>query len=113
MAKSNPCSVRSVKTVLALVVLALFVASCATDDSTDGEVIGIVTEVTGDLAEIASFVVLDDGGDSHKFTPADGMTVVGAPASHLRDHILSGELVRVIYHEGPDGKLVADDVQHG
>lgn len=113
MARSKPCLFRNVKFVLALVVLALFATSCATDDATDGEVVGIVTEVTGNLSDIESFVVLDDDGDSHKFTPADGMTVVGAPASHLRDHILSGEPVRVIYHEGPEGELVADDVQHG
>lgn len=92
---------------IALIVLA---SGCSSERETEGEVVGIVTEVTGDLTAIESFVVLDATGDSHKFVPVDGMTVAGAPASHLRDHVISAEPVRVTYHEGSDGELVADDV---
>lgn len=96
--------------VLAVVVLATFVVACTSSVSVDGQVVGIVTEVTGDLSSIDSFVVLDAEGNSRKFSPADGMTVAGGPPSHLRDHVLSGEPVEVVYHEGPDGELIADDV---
>ncbi len=101
------------RTVLAVVLLVVVATSCSASEAIDGEVVGVVSEVTGDLSGIESFVVLDSNGDSHKFIPADGMTVVGAPPSHLRDHLLSGELVKVIYHEGSDGELIADDVTYG
>ena len=103
---------RFVQTILAVMVLAVGVVGCSGVPETEGDVIGIVTEVTGDLTRIESFVVLDASGDSHKFTPAEGMTVMGAPASHLRDHVVSGEPVRVIHHEGSSGELIADDVTH-
>ena len=98
--------------IVVLAVAALVATACSAE-AIDGEVVGIVTEVTGDLSGIESFVVLDPNGDSHKFIPADGMTVVGGPPFHLRDHLLSGEAVKVIYHEGTGGELIAEDVLHG
>ncbi len=73
--------------------------------------VGVVTEVTGDLVSIESFVVIDGAGNSHKFIPGQGMTVAGGPASHLRDHLVSGERVKVLFHPGSNGELIADDVQ--
>jgi len=103
---------RSVQTLVAVTVLAVGVAGCSGVPDTEDDVIGIVTEVTGDLTRIESFVVLDANGDSHKFAPAEGMTVMGAPPSHLRDHVVSGEPVRVVHHEGSNGELIANDVLH-
>ncbi len=103
---------RIVQTLVAVATVAIGVSGCSGLPETEGDVVGIVTEVTGDLTEIESFVVLDTAGDSHKFTPGDGMTVMGSPASHLRDHVVSGEPVRVIHHQGTDGELIADDVTH-
>ena len=111
--RSSPCWVSNVRSVLAFVALAILLTACGAPVGVDGEIVGIVTEVTGDLSGVESFVVLDPNGDSHKFTPADGMTVVGGPPFHLRDHLLSGEAVRVIYHEGTGGELIAEDVLHG
>ncbi len=101
------------RALLLFVVLAIAASACATSASTEGEVVGIVSEVTGDLSGVESFVVLDSNGDSHKFIPGDGMTVMGSPPLHLRDHLISGEPVKVLYHEGPDSELIADDVEHG
>jgi len=102
-----------VRAVLLSVVLAIAASACATSASTEGEVVGVVSEVTGDLSGVESFVVLDSNGDSHKFIPGDGMTVMGSPPMHLRDHLISGEPVKVLYHDGPDSELIADDVEHG
>jgi hypothetical protein len=103
---------RILHALVAVALVAIGVSGCSGSPGTEGDVIGIVTDVTGDLTEIKSFVVLDTSGDSHKFTPGDGMTVMGSPASHLRDHVVSGEPVRVIHHKGPNGRLIADDVTH-
>lgn len=102
----------SVYLLLVIAGLSAAIAGCSTDAASEGEVVGIVTEVTGDLVEIQSFVVLDANGDSHKFFPGEGMTVMGAPASHLRDHVVSGAAVRVLYVKVDDGALVAVDVVH-
>ncbi len=103
---------RVVYALVVVIAVAVIASGCSGAAESEGEVVGVVTEVTGDLTGIESFVVLDTDGDSHKFTPGDGMTVMGAPASHLRDHVVSGEPVRVIYHEGSEGELIADDVVH-
>lgn len=104
---------RTIQRLLIIITaIAAIVAGCSTDAVSEGEVTGIVTEVTGDLVEVQSFVVLDSNGDSHKFSPGEGMTFMGAPPSHLRDHVVSGEAVRVRYHKGPSGSLIAVDVVH-
>lgn len=102
----------SVYLLLVIAGLSVAIAGCSTDAASEGEVVGIVTEVTGDLVEIQSFVVLDANGDSHKFFPGEGMTVVGVPPSHLRDHVVSGEAIRVLYVDGAGGTLVAVNVVH-
>jgi hypothetical protein len=109
----RPCWRNSMRALVLLVFLAIAASACATSESTEGEVVGIVTEVTGDLSSVESFVVLDSNGDSYKFIPGDGMTVMGSPPMHLRDHLISGEPVKVMYHEGRDSELIADDVVHG
>lgn len=113
LARSKRCWSNSVRTSVILCVLAIAASACGTSESTDGEVVGLVSEVTGDLSGVESFVVLDSNGDSYKFVPGDGMTVMGGPPMHLRDHLVSGEPVKVMYHEGSDSELIADDVVHG
>jgi hypothetical protein len=100
------------QTLLLLVTLPLVLlgSACSGSPVDDGVVIGVVTEVTGDLSGIESFVVLDAGGDSFKFKPRSGLLVMGAPPSHLRDHVVSGEPVTVTYHEDSAGELIADAV---
>lgn len=91
------------------------VTGCGSGDSPDtaeDHIEGIVTEVTGDLTTVVSFVVLDDDGDSYLFTPEDGLLFYGGPLSHLRDHIITGERVRVIYDRGAYGDLIATSVLH-
>jgi len=101
---------RSMAILGVLIVLSVVASACSTSTSTEGEVFGIVTEVTGDLSGVESFVVLDAEGDSHKFIPSPGLEVMGQAPSHLRDHVVSGEPVTVTYHENSAGELVADQV---
>ena len=89
---------------------AVFASACSNSSGPDGEIFGIVTEVTGDLSGVESFVVLDEGGRSHKLIPSPGLDVMGQAPTHLRDHVVSGEPVTVIYHENAAGELVADQV---
>ncbi len=96
--------------MLAVFVFAAVLAGCSTTPDSAHEVVGVVTGVTGNLTDIESFVVLDSEGNSHLFELADGMTVNGAPPSHLRDHLVSGEAVRVFFHEDSSGTRIADDV---
>lgn len=86
---------------------------CASDDSGGSqEVVGVVTEVTGDLTQVESFVVLDADGNSHLMTPQNGLLFYGGPLSHLRDHIVTGERVRVTFEEGAYGAMTATLVVH-
>ncbi len=103
---------RSVLVTLVVLSVTAFAVGCTASTTIEGEVVGVITEVSGDLTTIDSFVVLDEDGVSHKFAPGPGMTVDGAPPPHLRDHVISGEPVKVRYHQGSDGQLVADEVVH-
>lgn len=101
---------QSVLILLVIATTSAFASGCSDSADTDGEIVGVVAEVTGDLSGVESFVVLDTDGGSHKFIPRSGLIVMGAPPSHLRDHVISGIRVKVIYREGPDGELIADEV---
>lgn len=101
---------QSVVILLLITTMGVVASGCADSVDTDGEIVGVVAEVTGDLSGVESFVILDTNGDSHKFVPRSGLIVMGAPPSHLRDHVVSGIPVKVVYHEGPDGELIADEV---
>ncbi|MCB1246337.1 MAG: hypothetical protein KDB69_03640 [Acidimicrobiia bacterium] len=97
------------------VVCALLASACGGSSSTDPDepvVQGIVTEVTGGIDSVSSFVVMDDNGDLHEFTPEPGLLFYGGPLSHLRDHIVTGERVKVTYEEGPGGNRIAVLVEH-
>jgi hypothetical protein len=88
-------------------VTVLGVAGCSSGDGSDDSVTGVVTQVTGDLGSVESFVITDSAGKSYQFTPADGLTFHGGPIDHLREHIVSGEPVAVSYEEADDGSLIA------
>jgi hypothetical protein len=103
------------RTIVLAVATAIAIAAvgCASDDSgASDEVVGVVAEVTGDLTHVESFVVLDDAGNSHLLTPAEGLLFYGGPLSHLRDHIVSGERVRVTFEEGAYGAMTATLIVH-
>lgn len=102
-----------------LIILAVAVAvavtavACGSDDSGgSSEVVGVVTEVTGDLTQVESFVVLDEDGNSHLMTPENGLLFYGGPLSHLRDHIVTGQQVRVTFEEGAYGAMTATLIVH-
>jgi hypothetical protein len=89
----------------ALLLASLLAGACAsTGNST---LVGSVIAVDGDLVDVRTFEVLSDGA-SFEFRPAlDGNFSI--PLVHLRDHLRSGEPVRVTYRE-VEGELVASDV---
>lgn len=95
------------------VVIAAVAVGCASDDTgSSNEIVGVVTELTGDLTHVESFVVLDDEGNSHLMTPSEGLLFYGGPLSHLRDHIVTGERVRVTFSEGAYGAMTATLIVH-
>ena len=93
--------------------VAVVAAACAGDAvGSEMSISGVVTEMTGDLSVVQSFVVLDSDGDSHLFSPEEGLLFLGGPLSHLRDHVLSGERVTVTFEETSDGRLIAVLIEH-
>jgi hypothetical protein len=98
---------RGAVAVLVAVVVVAMAACSSSDGGGDGRVTGVVTQVSGELGEVASFVVTDGEGKSFQFEPAPGLTFDGGPLDHLREHIVSGDPVQVAYERSPDGVLVA------
>jgi len=96
--------------------VAVVVAGCSStgDDHGDGgdTVSGIVTEVTGDLTVVESFVVQDDRGDSHLFRPEPGLLFYGGSLIHLRDHVVTGQRVTVHFEPSAYGEMTATLVEH-
>lgn len=81
--------------------LALFlIVACAQDS---GTVMGVVTQVEGDLSEVRTFTLLVEG-NSMTFTPAaDGD--FDYPLTHLREHLRDGTPVRVSWQREGDRNL--------
>jgi hypothetical protein len=80
-------------------------------------VVGRVVEVDGDLSTVESFTIITEDGETLSFEP-DPFGRFPFPLPHLRDHLLSGEQLRVDYRPTEDGTLVAvalDDAEgaHG
>jgi hypothetical protein len=103
---------RRVKPALALTIVVLLSAAvgCTSDASSDTTVVGIVTQVSGDLGSVESFIVTDPQGQSHQFTPAPGLLFDGGPIDHLREHIVTGDPVEVRYERSDGGALIAVEV---
>ena len=100
-------STRSVL-IAALVVL---LAACGGDGPDSQEVEGVVSQVTGTDA-VESFVVVDDEGVSHSFTPTEGLQCDGAPLSHLRSHLVERDRIRVAYEIDAQGHRIAISIEH-
>jgi hypothetical protein len=98
---------RGALAVLVVVVVLATAACSSSDGGGDGRVTGVVTQVSGELGEVASFVVTDGEGKSYQFEPAPGLTFEEGPLDHLREHIVSGDPVEVAYERSPEGVLVA------
>jgi hypothetical protein len=102
--------------MLGTAVLLLTVAGCSSnavdDDHHDDTVSGVVTEVSGSLTEVESFVILDDEGNSHLFRPEPGLLFLGGPLGHLREHVVSGERVTVTFEPTADGEMIATLIVH-
>lgn len=96
--------------LLAVAILMSAVAGCTSDTSTDDTVVGIVTQVSGDLGSVESFIITDPQGQSYQFTPVDGLLFDGGPIDHLREHIVSGDPVKVSYERSDDGAMIAVEV---
>ncbi len=94
------------------VALAVSLGACSAGGGDDAPISGIVTEVTGDLTTVESFVVLDGTGRSHKFVPADGLLFYGGPLTHLRDHVVTGQPITVTFVEGFEGEKTATLIEH-
>jgi hypothetical protein len=96
--------------LFAAVILAL--ASCSGSGPVDDETLtGVVSEVSGDLTTVTGFVILAPDGSSHRFTPANGLLFEGGPLPHLREHVITGQMVIVTFEEGSDGRLIAVRVE--
>ena len=98
--------------VVLVVVVALVLAGCSGSDPVSGDTVtGVVSEVNGDLTTVTGFVLMAPDGSSHRFTPADGLLFEGGPLPHLREHVITGQLVIVTFEQGPDGGLIAVHVE--
>ena len=97
---------------LMIVVLAVVAAACGDAAEDDAPVEGVVTQVSGSLGNVESFVVMDEDGESHMFDPEPGLLFYGAPLDHLRDHIVTGQKVKITYERGAYGALTATLIEH-
>lgn len=97
---------------LVLVIAVAVVASACASGDGDAPIEGIVTQVSGELSAVETFIVLDDQGDSHQFEPTPGLLFYGGPLDHLRDHILTGQRIKVTYETAAYGAMVATLIEH-
>ncbi len=106
--------VRVISWAVAVIALLGAVATgCASaHELADNQVSGVVTEVTGDLTGVVSFVVLDNDGNSHLFRPAPGLLFYGGPLIHLRDHVTTGQRVTVTFETAAYGEMTAVLIEH-
>ena len=78
----------------------LLLVACAQNS---GTVLGVVTEVEGDLSSVQRFTVLVEG-ETMTFVPAaDGE--FDYPLTHLRDHLRDGSPIRVTWEREGDRNL--------
>jgi len=107
------------KALALLAIAALVLAACA-GDGADGpearlspdlhEATGVVIDVQGNLQGTNSFTILIEDGSELVMIPAPGLLFDGGPLSHLRDHVLSGAKVKVVYTVEDDGTHIAIQV---
>jgi hypothetical protein len=102
--------------ILVLVALtgtvALIGSACSDSGSAGDPVEGIITQVSGELGSVETFIVFDDNGKSHQFTPEPGLLFYGGPLDHLRDHIVTGQRVVVTFESSAYGSNTAVLILH-
>jgi len=102
------------KALALLAIAALVLTACAgaaangTEEAV--EVSGVVIDVQGNLQGTDSFTLLIEDGSELVLVPAPGLLFEGGPLSHLRDHVLSGAKVKVVYTVEDDGTHIAIEV---
>lgn len=97
--------------VLVVLVVAVVVPACG-GVGRGPSLTGVVVDVDGDLEGVERFTLLTDDGTRIVFFVTDETTFHGGPLSHLREHITSGEPVRVGY-EKRDTRYVALSISDG
>lgn len=102
--------------ILAAVVLALAAAACSSGDSepegTTSETGLVVSVDTPSLGQVDGFELLTDDGQTLAFDTTDLEFDAAFPVSHLSEHQLLSDPVRVTYH--PDGeRLVVTRLEDG
>jgi len=98
--------------LLAIAALALTACAGAAVDGTEEavEATGVVIDVQGNLQDTDSFTLLIEDGSELVLVPTPGLLFEGGPLSHLRDHVLSGAKVKVVYTVEDDGTHIAIEV---
>ena len=102
----GPAITRIARSVLLAVILtgAILLTACGSSDDALGTVHGSVTDVQErSITEIESFSVRDDTGETWIFTTEGPLEPF---PDHLRQHMLIGQQVRVIF-ENQDASLIA------
>ena len=102
----------SLAIVLMIAAIAVSSSACSDDGGSDEPVEGIITQVTGALGSVETFIALDDRGNSHQFTPEPGLLFYGGPLDHLRDHIVTGQRVVVTFESSAYGNQTAVLIVH-
>lgn len=87
-----------------MAVVTLLAVVAMTNESTSGQLTGIVIGLDGDLTTVDSFDVLSNGDQIRLVPSTDGDFTF--PLGHLRDHLRTGEPIDVEY-QLIDGVLMA------
>lgn len=78
----------------------LLLAACSQNS---GTVLGVVTEVEGDLSAVQRFTVLVEG-ETMTFVPSEDGEF-DYPLTHLREHLRDGSPIRVTWERDGDRNL--------
>jgi len=71
--------------------------------------IGVVVAIDGTLAGIDNFSIVLGDGSTIVLTPQPGLLFDSGPPAHLRDHLVSGSPIAVVFHQEGD-RFVATQV---
>ena len=80
----------------ASLLIVLSVGACA---SGTNRITGRIISVEGEGLAVTEFVLVGEGGSQIRFVVDPAADRIEFPLVHLRDHLLSGEPVRVTYEE--------------
>jgi hypothetical protein len=74
------------------------------------EATGVVVALDGGLEAVDSFTIVLSDGSELTLIPEPDLLFEGGPLSHLRDHLLSGTPVGVVYSIDAEGNAIAHRV---